>query len=258
MGRGSLPPRPTPRPFRPPRSLRPRLRVRRVISGSGMSQRQLLRRPASRHELRCEAKTKRRMSSEAEGQRLVRLRATSSLAPAVSAVRQHRPASMSRDVRQGLRPRSAPGVHRCPAPTFVGRRGSFAGRVQTTPRTRREQESGSVRGRRTTSAGQVWRTEGPSAGRSIALRLAREGAKVGAWTSTNPVRHRGQRDHRVRRGGYAHHLRPDLEHCEAAAKLVADMYGGRIDILQQRRRFRRLRVQGELPSIRSVEELPSL
>ena len=71
-----------------------------------------------------------------------------------------------------------------------------------------------------------------SIGRSIALRLGAEGARVG-------VLNRGESatwvaDEIVRCGGEAIPITCDitqLEQCEAAAALLADTYGGRIDIL---------------------------
>ena len=72
-----------------------------------------------------------------------------------------------------------------------------------------------------------------SIGRSIALRLAREGAKVGVL-DIDESRAATVASEITASGGEATPITcdvTDLEHCEAAAKLVADMYGGRIDIL---------------------------
>lgn len=72
-----------------------------------------------------------------------------------------------------------------------------------------------------------------SIGRSVALRLAKEGAKVGV-TSTDGKTADVVADEIVSDGGQAIALACDivhLEQCEAAAAKVAETYGGRIDIL---------------------------
>jgi len=72
-----------------------------------------------------------------------------------------------------------------------------------------------------------------SIGRSIALRLAAEGAKVGVLDIDGPGAIRVA-DEIKGNGGEAIPMTCDITHleqCEAAATLLADTYGGKIDIL---------------------------
>ena len=72
-----------------------------------------------------------------------------------------------------------------------------------------------------------------SIGRSISLRLAAEGAKVGVLDIDGPGAIRVA-DEIKAAGGEAIPITCDITHldqCEAAAKLLADTYGGKIDIL---------------------------
>ena len=72
-----------------------------------------------------------------------------------------------------------------------------------------------------------------SIGRSVALRFAQEGAKVGV-TSTDGITAAVVADEIVSDGGHAIALAcdiVDLQQCEAASAKVAETYGGHIDIL---------------------------
>lgn len=72
-----------------------------------------------------------------------------------------------------------------------------------------------------------------SIGRSIALRFAAEGAKVGVLDIDGPSAEKVVEEIK-REGGEALALTCDItseEQCKAAARLLADAYGGKIDIL---------------------------